>query len=181
MWSRPTEANLVDEVRQHGNLPPCSDRPLPVGLGPDGRPMPRVSVSMAGLLDNAGAHATASLGGHSAWVIEGTFAEVCRHLGVETQHQWSDLAIRRTTPALLEGRLSPIADPAGDRRLRSAPRARQHGGPIGGSAGSVLGQSRRILPSTTAFAWWNGRSYFICRASSQFASTQRLLREMRRR
>jgi hypothetical protein len=30
-----------------------------------------------------------------------TFAEVRRHLGVESQRQWSDLAIARTTPALL--------------------------------------------------------------------------------
>jgi hypothetical protein len=35
------------------------------------------------------------------WRIETTFQEVRRHLGVETQRQWSDLAIRRTTPALL--------------------------------------------------------------------------------
>jgi hypothetical protein len=35
------------------------------------------------------------------WSIEVTFAEVRRHLGVETQRQWSDLAIARTTPALL--------------------------------------------------------------------------------
>lgn len=35
------------------------------------------------------------------WSIEVTFAEVRRHLGVETQRQWSDLAISRTTPALL--------------------------------------------------------------------------------
>jgi hypothetical protein len=35
------------------------------------------------------------------WSIEVTFAEVRRHLGVETQRQWSDLAIQRTTPALL--------------------------------------------------------------------------------
>jgi hypothetical protein len=33
------------------------------------------------------------------WSIEVTFAEVRRHLGVETQRQWSDLAIQRTTPA----------------------------------------------------------------------------------
>jgi hypothetical protein len=32
--------------------------------------------------------------------LEVTFAEVRRHLGVETQRQWSDLAILRTTPAL---------------------------------------------------------------------------------
>jgi DDE superfamily endonuclease len=35
------------------------------------------------------------------WKLEVTFQEVRRHLGVETQRQWSELAIRRTTPALL--------------------------------------------------------------------------------
>jgi hypothetical protein len=35
------------------------------------------------------------------WQLEVTFQEVRRHLGYETQRQWSDLAIRRTTPALL--------------------------------------------------------------------------------
>jgi DDE superfamily endonuclease len=35
------------------------------------------------------------------WSIEVTFAEVRRHLGVETQRQWSDPAILRTTPVLL--------------------------------------------------------------------------------
>lgn len=35
------------------------------------------------------------------WSIEVTFAEVRRHLGVETQRQWSDQAIARTTPILL--------------------------------------------------------------------------------
>ncbi|MFC1460798.1 hypothetical protein ACETIH_29585 [Microvirga arabica] len=35
------------------------------------------------------------------WSVEVTFAEVRRHLGVETQRQWSDKAIARTTPALL--------------------------------------------------------------------------------
>jgi len=35
------------------------------------------------------------------WSIEVTFEEVRTHLGVETQRQWSDLAILRTTPALL--------------------------------------------------------------------------------
>jgi hypothetical protein len=35
------------------------------------------------------------------WCTEVTFAEVRRHLGVETQRQWSDKAIARTTPALL--------------------------------------------------------------------------------
>ena len=35
------------------------------------------------------------------WPLEVTFQEVRSHLGVETQRQWSDLAILRTTPALL--------------------------------------------------------------------------------
>ena len=37
----------------------------------------------------------------SRWQIEVTFAEVRAHLGVETQRQWSDKAILRTTPLLL--------------------------------------------------------------------------------
>jgi hypothetical protein len=36
------------------------------------------------------------------WQVEVTFHEVRSHLGVETQRQWSDLAILRTTPALLD-------------------------------------------------------------------------------
>ena len=35
------------------------------------------------------------------WAIEVTFAESRAHLGFETQCQWNDLAIERTTPALL--------------------------------------------------------------------------------
>ena len=35
------------------------------------------------------------------WSLEVTFQESHAHLGLETQRQWSDLAIQRTTPALL--------------------------------------------------------------------------------
>ena len=35
------------------------------------------------------------------WNIEVTFEEVRAHLGVETQRQWSEKAIRRTTPILM--------------------------------------------------------------------------------
>ena len=35
------------------------------------------------------------------WPLEVTFEESRAHLGVETQRQWSDLAIERSTPALL--------------------------------------------------------------------------------
>jgi hypothetical protein len=35
------------------------------------------------------------------WNIEVTFEEVRAHLSMETQRQWSDRAIARTTPCLL--------------------------------------------------------------------------------
>ena len=35
------------------------------------------------------------------WPIEVTFEETRAHLGIETQRQWSDLAIERETPCLL--------------------------------------------------------------------------------
>jgi len=35
------------------------------------------------------------------WAIEVTFEELRAHLGFETQRQWSDLAIARTTPCLM--------------------------------------------------------------------------------
>ena len=46
------------------------------------------------------------------WRVEGTFQEVRAHLGVETQRQWSDKAIARTTPLLL-GLFSLVALVAG--------------------------------------------------------------------
>jgi phosphoglycerol transferase MdoB-like AlkP superfamily enzyme len=35
------------------------------------------------------------------WQVETTFQAVRTHLGVETQRQWNEFAIQRTTPALL--------------------------------------------------------------------------------
>ena len=35
------------------------------------------------------------------WQLEVTFEEVRAHLGVETQRQWTDLAIARTTPCAI--------------------------------------------------------------------------------
>jgi hypothetical protein len=54
------------------------------------------------------------------WSMEVTFAEVRRHLGVETQRQWSDPAIARTTPTLL-GLFSLIALWAQDLYGRTTP------------------------------------------------------------
>jgi hypothetical protein len=41
------------------------------------------------------------------WQMEVTFEESRAHLGIETQRQWNDLAIGRSTPALL-GLLSVV-------------------------------------------------------------------------
>jgi hypothetical protein len=51
------------------------------------------------------------------WQVEVTFQEVRTHLGVETQRQWSDLAIARTTPALLGlfSLITLLAHPAAQR------------------------------------------------------------------
>lgn len=57
------------------------------------------------------------------WSMEVTFAEVRRHLGVETQRQWSDPAIARTTPVLL-GLFSLITLWAHDLAANRPPTAR---------------------------------------------------------
>jgi len=56
------------------------------------------------------------------WQMETTFEEVRRHLGLETQRQWTELAIRRTTPILL-GLFSLVT-------LLAHPHLREQAGPI---------------------------------------------------
>ena len=53
------------------------------------------------------------------WQLEVTFQEVRTHLGVETQRQWSDLAIARTTPVLLG--LFSLDRPGRSRVAKTAP------------------------------------------------------------
>src|SRR4051794_11829631 len=53
------------------------------------------------------------------WSLEVTFHEVRAHLGVETQRQWSDLAILLTTPALL--RLCSLVTLSAQARLNGQP------------------------------------------------------------
>ena len=60
------------------------------------------------------------------WQLEVTFEEARRHLGVETQRQWSERAIRRTTPALL-GLFSLVTLAAHRRFSTRAPRIREAG------------------------------------------------------
>jgi hypothetical protein len=52
------------------------------------------------------------------WQLEVTFQEMRRHLGFESQRQWSDMAIRRTTPALLG--LFSLVTLFAHRRMRQA-------------------------------------------------------------
>jgi DDE superfamily endonuclease len=52
------------------------------------------------------------------WQLEVTFQESRRHLGFETQRQWSEMAIRRTTPALLG--LFSLVTLFADRQMREA-------------------------------------------------------------
>jgi hypothetical protein len=76
------------------------------------------------------------------WQLEVTIQEARRHLGFETQRQWTELAIRRTTPALLWGcsRWSPCS-------------------PMGGWCGQRvllgrrLGTTRGVLPSLRLWRW----------------------------
>lgn len=58
------------------------------------------------------------------WGVEVTFAEVRRHLGVETQRQWSAQAVARTTPCLL-GLFSVVALAADGLHAAGALYARQ--------------------------------------------------------
>jgi hypothetical protein len=58
------------------------------------------------------------------WQLEVTFQESRRHLGFETQRQWSELAIRRTTPALLG--LFSVVTLFADRQMREAAGALYH-------------------------------------------------------
>jgi hypothetical protein len=58
------------------------------------------------------------------WQMEVAFQEARRHLGVETQRQWSELAIRRTTPALL-GLFSLVTLFAHQRMAQGAQELRQ--------------------------------------------------------
>jgi hypothetical protein len=58
------------------------------------------------------------------WQVEVTFEETRAHLGLETQRQWNNLAIARTTPAIL-GLFSLVALLANEPSLRKAGLIRQ--------------------------------------------------------
>jgi hypothetical protein len=91
-------------VWYHSGLSPMPIRWVLV-RGPSGEHDPQAFLSSA---RNLSATPATILGWFvSSWRVETTFEESRAHLGVETQRQWSDLDILRTTPALL-GLLSLI-------------------------------------------------------------------------
>jgi hypothetical protein len=63
----------------------------------------RLNNKLTGLVSNDSTLAAVDMISYFVrrWCIESTFASVRAHLGVETQRQWSDTAISRTTPVLL--------------------------------------------------------------------------------
>jgi hypothetical protein len=80
----------------HGGIPPVAIRWVLI-RDPQGKFAPQALLSTDQTTDPAQIIAWFV----SRWQVEVTFHEVRTHLGVETQRQWSDLAILRTTPALL--------------------------------------------------------------------------------
>ena len=94
--NRTVELTSGTALWYHGGLPPVPIRWLLV------RDPLRKLKPQAFLCTDTNAAPTAILGWFiGRWQVEVTFEETRKHLGVETQRQWSDLAIMRTTPALL--------------------------------------------------------------------------------
>ena len=106
-WTTVTVANWYGEgartvevasdtaVWYHSGLPPVPIRWVLI-RDPQGRFAPQALLSTDLATEPAQVLAWFVL----RWQLEVTVEEARRHLGVETQRQWSDLAILRTTPAL---------------------------------------------------------------------------------
>ena len=93
---RAAEVASATAVWYHGGLPPVPIRWVLI-RDPPGRFAAQAVLCTDTAADPAQILAWFVL----RWQVEVTLEEVRRHLGVETQRQWSELAIRRTTPALL--------------------------------------------------------------------------------
>src|SRR5919202_4776598 len=83
-------------VGYHSGLPPVAIRWVLI-RDPKGRFAPQALLST----DPAATAVQIVAWFGLRWQLEVTFHEARTHLGVETQRQWSELAIQRTTPALL--------------------------------------------------------------------------------
>jgi hypothetical protein len=93
---RIVEVASATAVWYHGGKPPVPIRWILV-RDPTGELEPQAFLAT----DLEAAPVDILQGFVSRWQVEVTFQETRAHLGVETQRQWSDLAILRTTPALL--------------------------------------------------------------------------------
>lgn len=94
--TRTVELATGTAVWYHSGMPPVAIRWVLV-RDPDARFAPHALLSTDGDLS-----ATQILEWFvQRWQLEVTFEEARAHLGIETQRQWSDRAIRRTTPVLL--------------------------------------------------------------------------------
>jgi hypothetical protein len=104
------------------------------------------------------------------WQLEVTFREVRDHLGVETQRQWSDKAIARTTPCLL-GLFSIVtllaSRLAGRARLQVSATAWYHK-PRPTFADSLAAVRRAI---------WSEQGFVVSRQSANVAKLPPALRE----
>ena len=94
--ARIVEVASATAVWYHTGLPPVPIRRVLV-RDPQGRFDPQALRCTDRAADPAQVLAWLVL----RWQLEVTFAEARRHRGVESQRQWSDRAILRTTPALL--------------------------------------------------------------------------------
>ncbi|HEV8157941.1 MAG TPA: transposase, partial [Pyrinomonadaceae bacterium] len=104
------------------------------------------------------------------WQVEVTFEESRRHLGIETQRQWSDKAIQRTTPCLY-GMFSLVAMVAeelskgGKLKIRSAVWYRKESATFSDAIGDV----RQYL--------WEARSFQTSRKETEMIKIPRSILE----
>ncbi len=104
------------------------------------------------------------------WCVEVTFEEVRRHLGVETQRQWSDLAIARTTPVLL-GLFSLIT-------LMADALAQDHGLAVRQAAWYAKEHPTfSDALATVRWRWWQARYFSMSEAETETIKIPRSLFE----
>jgi hypothetical protein len=94
--SRNLRLASASAVWYHSGLPPVAIRWVLI-CDPDGKFEPQALVCT----DPAASPKEIVEWFVMRWQLEVTFEEARAHLGIETQRQWSDLAIGRTTPSLL--------------------------------------------------------------------------------
>jgi hypothetical protein len=111
---RPVEVATATAVWYHTGLPPVPLRWVQIR-----DPQGRFATQALLCTDQDAAPAQILAWFVQRWQLEVTFEEARRHLGIETQRQWSEPAIRRTTPAVL-GLFSVVAL-AAHRHLATSP------------------------------------------------------------